>query len=161
MYKFSLSFLLLWTALFVGTDANIYLIGKILDIKLPQIKTSIYIPYTYKHLPTNVHWTFLMATWVWLWPLPYILQKELLNDGNTRLLLQWGSCSLFSNCIKKRIFVLGKFVKRTEKIIFSLVFVCFRFTEISYFLIFVYSCVNMKFSYMIAGCKDEIFYVVL
>ena len=79
------------------------------------------------------------------------------------------------HCMKIRIFVLRKFVKRTEKIIFSLVFVCFRFTEISYFLNFpsnenvrkqhlsanVYSCVNMKFSYTIAVRKDEIFYVVL
>ena len=64
---------------------------------------------------------------------------------------------------KKRIFVLRKFVKRTEKIMFSLVFVYFRFTEISYFLNFpsnanvrkqhlsasahAHSCVNMKFSW--------------
>ena len=73
-----------------------------------------------------------------------------------------------------RIFVLRKFVKRTEKITSSLVFVCFRFTEISYFLNFpsnknvrkqhlsanAYSCVNMKFSYTIAVRKDGIFYVV-
>ena len=66
-------------------------------------------------------------------------------------------------------------MKRTENIIFSLVFVCFRFTEILYFLNFpsnenvrkqhlsanAYSCVNMKFSYTIAVRKDEIFYVVL
>ena len=72
--------------------------------------------------------------------------------------------------MKKRIFDLRKFVKRTEKIIFSLVFVCFRFTEISHFLNFpsnenvrkqhlpasVYFCVNMKFSYTIAGRKDKI-----
>ena len=77
--------------------------------------------------------------------------------------------------MKIRIFVLRKFVKRTENILFSLVFVCFRFTEISYFLNFpsnenvrkqhlsanAYSCVNMKFSYTIAVRKDEIFYVVL
>ena len=76
--------------------------------------------------------------------------------------------------MKKKIFVLRKFVKRTEKIIFSLVFVCFRFTEI-YFLNFpsnenvrkqhlsanAYSCVSMKFSHTIAVRKDEIFYVVL
>ena len=74
------------------------------------------------------------------------------------------------HCMKKRIFVLQKFVKRTEKI-FSLVFVCFRFTEISYFLSFpsnenvrkqhlsanAYFCVNMKSLYTIAGRKDEIF----
>ena len=72
--------------------------------------------------------------------------------------------------MKIRISVLRKFVKRTENILFSLVFVCFRFTEISYFLNFpsnenvrkqhlsanVYSCVNMKFSYTIAVRKDEI-----
>ena len=72
--------------------------------------------------------------------------------------------------MKKRIFVLQKFVKSAEKIIFSFVFVYFRFTEISYFLTFpsnenvrkqhlsanAYFCVNMKFSYMIAGRKDEI-----
>ena len=77
--------------------------------------------------------------------------------------------------MKIRIFVLRKFVKRAENILFSLVFVCFRFTEISYFLNFpsnenvrkqhlsanAYSCVNMKFSYTIAVRKDEIFYVVL
>ena len=79
------------------------------------------------------------------------------------------------HCMKKVIFVLRKFAKRTEKIIFSSAFVCFRFTEISYFLSFpsnenvrkqhlsanAYFCVNMKFSYMIAGRKDEIFHVVL
>ena len=73
--------------------------------------------------------------------------------------------------MKKRIFVLPKLLKRAEKIIFSLVFVCFRFTEISHFLSFpsnenvrkqhlfanAYGCVNMKFSYTIATGKDEIF----
>ena len=53
--------------------------------------------------------------------------------------------------------------------IFSLVSACFRFTEISYFPNFssnenvrkqhlsanVYSCVNMKLSYMIAGVKTK------
>ena len=72
---------------------------------------------------------------------------------------------------EKIFFVLQKFVKRAEKIIFSLVFICFRFTEISYFLRFpsnenvrkqhlsvnAYYCVNMKFSYTIAERKDEIF----
>ena len=76
------------------------------------------------------------------------------------------------HCMKKRIFVLRKFVKRVEKIIFSLVFVCFCFTEISYFLSFPSSknvrnqhlstnacfCVNIEFSYAIAGCKDETLY---
>ena len=78
-------------------------------------------------------------------------------------------------CKKIRIFVLRKFVKRTEKIVFSLVFVSFRFTEISYFLNFppnenvrkqhlsanAFSCVNMNFSHTIAARKDEIFYLVL
>ena len=41
-----------------------------------------------------------------------------------------------NHCIKKIIFVLRQFVKSTEKIIFSLVFACFRFAEISYFLSF-------------------------
>ena len=64
------------------------------------------------------------------------------------------------HCIKKRFFVLQKFVK-TEKMIFLLVFVCFHFTEESYFLDFpwnqnvrkqslsanAYFWVNMKFSY--------------
>ena len=73
---------------------------------------------------------------------------------------------------EKLIFVLQIFVKRTEKIIFSLVFSCFCFTEISYFLNFPSNengrkqhlsasanfCVNMKFSYTIAGRKDEIVY---
>ena len=80
-----------------------------------------------------------------------------------------------NHCMKKRIFVLRKFGKRKEKIIFSLVFICFRFTEISYSLNFpsnenirkqhlsanVYSRVNMKFAYTIAVRKDEVFYVVL
>ena len=63
-------------------------------------------------------------------------------------------------------------MKRAEKIIFSLVFVCFGFTEVSYFLSFLsnknvrkqdlsanaYFCINMKFSFMLAGRKDEILY---
>ena len=77
--------------------------------------------------------------------------------------------------MKKKTFVLRKFVKRAEKIIFSLVFEGCRFTEISFFLNFsskenvrkqhlsanAYSCVNIKFSDTIAGRKDKIFYVVL
>ena len=39
-----------------------------------------------------------------------------------------------NHCMKIRIFVLRKFVKRAEKIIFSLVFACFLFTEVSYFM---------------------------
>ena len=68
------------------------------------------------------------------------------------------------HCMKKRILVIRKFVKSAEKIIISFVFVCFRFTDISYFLSFpsnenvrkqhlstnAYFCVNMKFSWMIA-----------
>ena len=79
------------------------------------------------------------------------------------------------HCMKIIIFVLRKFVKTTENIIFSLVFVCLRFKEISYFLSFPsnenarkqhlsankYSCVNMNFLYTIAMCRNEIFYVVL
>ena len=51
----------------------------------------------------NVHWAFLVATWIWQWPLTEILQKGLLGDGDRRmLLLQWiwgslGFCSVFSN----------------------------------------------------------------
>ena len=72
------------------------------------------------------------------------------------------------HCMKKRIFALRKFVKRTENIIFSLVVLCSCFTEISYFPNFpsnenvrkqhlsasAYSCVDMKFSHTIAGRKD-------
>ena len=79
------------------------------------------------------------------------------------------------HCMKIRIFVLRNFVKRTEKTIFSLVFVCFRFTQISYFLNFpsnknigkqhlsanAYSCLNMTFPYTISMHKDEILCVVL
>ena len=74
------------------------------------------------------------------------------------------------HCMKIKIFILRKFVKRKEKMIFSLVFVCFGFTEISYFLNFssnknvkkqylsanVYSCVNMKFLYPITVRKDVV-----
>ena len=83
---------------------------------------------------------------------------------------------MITRCMKIRIFVSRKFVKRTEKIICSLFFVCPKhFTEISYFLNFpsnknvtkqhlsanAYSCVNMKFRYTIAVRKDGIFYAVL
>ena len=68
-----------------------------------------------------------------------------------------------------------KFVKRKEKIIFSLVFACSRLMEISYFLNFssdenvrkqhlsgsAYFCLNMKFSHTIAGRKDKVFYIAL
>ena len=81
----------------------------------------------------------------------------------------------FFYCMKKRIFIFRQFVKRTEETIFSLVFVCFHFTEKSYLLNFpsnenvrkqhlsanAYSRVNIKFSYTIAARKDEIFYVTL
>ena len=63
-------------------------------------------------------------------------------------------------------------MKSAENIIFSLVFLFFRFTKISEFLNFpsnknvrkqhlsanAYFCVNMKFSYTIAGRKDEMSY---
>ena len=78
---------------------------------------------------------------------------------------------------EKIFFVLQKFVKRAEKMIFSLVFICFRFTEISYFLSFsskknvrkqhlsenAYFSINMKFSYKIAMsyCNDKRFLLVL
>ena len=76
---------------------------------------------------------------------------------------------------KKKNLVSQKFVKNTEKIIFSLVFVCFCFTEISYFLNFptnenvrkqhrsanAYFCIIMKCSYTMVRRKDEIFYVAL
>ena len=75
------------------------------------------------------------------------------------------------NTAWKILWKIWKFVKIAEKIIFSLVFVCFQFTETSHFLSFpsnenvrkqyfsanAYYCVNMKFSYTIAGSKDEIF----
>ena len=62
-------------------------------------------------------------------------------------------------------------MEKTEKIIFSLVFVCFRSMEISYFLNFpsnenvrkqhlsasAYFYVNMKFSYTVPGHEDEIY----
>ena len=77
---------------------------------------------------------------------------------------QLNNLNCYFHFMKKRIFVLRKFVKSAEKIIFSFVFVCFRLTEISYLLSFpsnenvrkqhlsanAYFCVNMKFSYMIA-----------
>ena len=64
-----------------------------------------------------------------------------------------------------------RLTKICEKCRNNHIFVCFRFTEISYFLMFpsnenvrkqhlsasAYFCVNMNFSYMIAGCKDDIF----
>ena len=78
------------------------------------------------------------------------------------------SFSCFFTPWKKEFFVLRKFLKRTEKIIF-----CFCFTEILYFLSFpsnknarkqglsanAYSCVNMTSLYTIAGNKHKVFYV--
>ena len=83
---------------------------------------------------------------------------------------QLNNLNCYFHFMKKRIFVLRKFVKSAEKIIFSIVSVCFSFREISYILSFpsnenvgkqhlsaiAYFCVNMKLSYMIAECKDEI-----
>ena len=68
--------------------------------------------------------------------------------------------------------IIDIFSYRTEKIKFSLFLVCFRFTELSYFLIFpssenvrkehlstnAYSCVNMKFWYTIAVRKIATWY---
>ena len=79
------------------------------------------------------------------------------------------------HCMKIKIFVFRIFVKRRKDIICSLVFVCFCFTEISYFLNFsanknvrkqhlsenTYCCVNMKFLDTKALRKVEIFSVVL
>ena len=105
-----------------------------------------------------------------------ILYSTIVKQGNgTKIVEGWVIFTRSWRCMKKIIFVLRKFVKRAEKIIFSLVFVCFHFTEISYFLSFpsnenvrkqhlpanAYFCINMKFSYTIAGRKDEIFHVVL
>ena len=91
---------------FVGTIANMYLAEKKLAIvnwpiegkkqyvfarQLPHTKTYIY----FKYPPINVHWPFLVGTWIWLWYLTDILLKGLLSDGNPRtLLLQWGLSSL-------------------------------------------------------------------
>ena len=72
-------------------------------------------------------------------------------------------------------FRVTKICEKERKYHISLVFVCFRFTEISDFLNFpsnknvrkqhpsanAYSCVNMKFSYTKAARIDEIFCVVL
>ena len=75
---------------------------------------------------------------------------------------------------EKKNFRLTKIWKRTEKIIFSLVFVSFHGKIIFSGLLFFKRkckkaasfhkcifCVNIKFSYMIDGCKDEIFCIVL
>ena len=65
--------------------------------------------------------------------------------------------------MKERIFVLRKFVKSAENILFSLVFVCFRFTEITYFQSFP-SNENVRKQHLStngARRKGEIFYVAL
>ena len=95
------------------------------------------------------------------------------------IVLFWWAISfcfaIWLRCMEKRIFFWQKFVKRTEKVIFLLVFLCFRFTETSYFLDFpsnenvrkqhlsvnAYSCVDMKFLYTLVVRKDKNFYVVL
>ena len=105
--------------------------------------------------------------------LEYFKLKVHHNSPWSKLQLMLCRCIIFNNshCMKIQIFVLWKIVKRTEKIIFSLIFVCFCFTKKSYFLNFAsnenvrkqhlsvnaYSCVNIKFSYTIAVRKDEIF----
>ena len=119
----------------------------------------------FHHMVTGLMWKIESGFYI-LCFCPHILHA-------THLMKVW---TLHENMsMKIWIFVLPKFVKRAEKIIFSLVFVCFRFTEISYFLSFpwnenvkkqylsanAYFCVNMKLSYIIAGRKDEIFYDVL
>ena len=102
-----------------------------------------------------------------------IVKKITFPDSTRKIMFQliFFEKTIFLYYIKIRIFVLRKFVKRTEKIIFSLVFVCFRFTKI-YFLNFpsnenvrkqnlsanAYSCVNMKFSQTRAVCKYETLY---
>ena len=84
------------------TIANGPIEGKkqyVFDRQLPHTKTCIW----FKYPPINAHWTFLVVTWIWLWPLTDILQKLLLSDGDPRMLLLrwgWGSlgfCSGFSD----------------------------------------------------------------
>ena len=78
---------------------------------------------------------------------------------------------VLQHSLKKRIFVLRKFVKTVEKIMFLFVLVCFChgniiFSELAsnenvrkqHLSVNAYFCVNMKFSYMIAGRNDEISY---
>ena len=103
MYKFSLSFfyILLLAPLqtYIWQKRIWALLTGLLKVKkqhvfarqLPNTKTYI----EFKHPPINVHWTFLVATWIWLWPLTDIPQKGFLRDGDPRmLLLQWGWGSL-------------------------------------------------------------------
>ena len=74
--------------------------------KLSHTKACIW----FKYPPINAHWTFLVVTWIWLWPLTDILQKLLLSDGDPRMLLlqSWGPESqgpgpTFTPChVKKR-----------------------------------------------------------
>ena len=56
--------------------------------------------------------------------------------GDINVTVDLSNYSTETHCMKIRIFVLQKFVKRTEKIRFSLVFICLSFTKISYFLNF-------------------------
>ena len=80
---------------------------------------------------------------------PLVLRGESIGDGHLK------ERGRLLHCI-----VLRNFVKRTEKIIFSLVFVCFRFTEISYFLNFP-SNENLRKQHLSRKCvflhKYEIF----
>ena len=103
-----------------------------------------------------------------------IVRKITFPESTRKIMFQliFFGKTIFLHYTKIRIFVLRKFVKRAEKIIFSLVFVCFRFTKISYFLNFpsnekvrkqnlsanAYSYVNMKFSQTRAVCKYETLY---
>ena len=61
--------------------------------QLPHSKTYI----QFKYPPINVHWAFLVGTWIWLYRVTDILLKGLLSDRDPRmLLLQWGLSSLGS-----------------------------------------------------------------
>ena len=64
----------------------------------------------------------------------YNILFSILSSPYRLLYLQWYNSKHSATVWKKKFFVLQKFVKRAEKIIFALVFVCFCFTEISYFL---------------------------
>ena len=70
-----------------------YYIHFLFFFKSPHRKTSIH----FKHQTAKVYWSFLVATYVWFWPLTNTLRNGLLNNDDTRmLLLQWDWGSLFS-----------------------------------------------------------------
>ena len=106
--------------------------------------------------------------------LKFQICKVFLSIEFSRWKLQFYPFSLVYITPWKKIFRLTKICEKCRKDLFSLVFTCFRFMEISYFLIFpsnenvrkylsanAYFCLNMKLRYMIVGRKDETFYVVL